>query len=261
MIFQLILLITALYLPIISQYLGVYIDMKSWTTKKGTQIYQTSGGRSNTFLISYNNNNILIDTGTKVSWHKLSKKLDDYISTNDSLTCLILTHVHFDHAGNSARIREKYNTKLIVHESEANFLASGINSATRGALPVTKFFYNLIGGEKLLRKIKFKSSDYDITVQDKYDLKKFGLDAYIIHTPGHSIGSVSIIIDNEIAVVGDTMFGVFKGSVFPPWALDSPLMINSWKKLLDTGCTIFLPGHGTGNSRKLLLDQYNKYKK
>lgn len=235
--------------------------MKEWIAKNCIKIYQILGGRSNSFLISSGNKYILIDTSTRNSWNKLSKRLDDFNFKKDSLVALILTHVHYDHADNSAIIKDKYKTKIIVHESEAGFLSKGLNSLTKGAIPITNFFYNLISGEKLITKIRFKPSDYDITVNEKYDLKKFGFNAYIIHTPGHSIGSISIIINNEIAIVGDAMFGIFKNSVFPPWALDAKLMIESWKKLLDTGCNIFLPAHGTGNSRELLQSQYDKYKK
>jgi glyoxylase-like metal-dependent hydrolase (beta-lactamase superfamily II) len=60
--------------------------------------------------------------------------------------------------------------------------------------------------------------------------------------------------------VGDAMFGVFWWSVFPPFADDVPIMIRSWGKLLNTGSKLFLPGHGTENSRELLEKQYNKYK-
>jgi len=69
-----------------------------------------------------------------------------------------------------------------------------------------------------------------------------------------------VIIDDEIAIVGDAMFGVFRGSVLPPFALDLGLMTESWKRLLDTGCSIFLPAHGTKRGREVLQRQYDKYR-
>jgi len=56
------------------------------------------------------------------------------------------------------------------------------------------------------------------------------------------------------------MFGVFKGSVYPPFTIDAKTMVMSWGKLLDTGCSVYLPAHGTADSRELLKNQYNKYK-
>jgi glyoxylase-like metal-dependent hydrolase (beta-lactamase superfamily II) len=45
-----------------------------------------------------------------------------------------------------------------------------------------------------------------------------GFDAYLLNTPGHSPGSLSVFVGHEIAVVGDAMFGVAPRSVFPPFA-------------------------------------------
>jgi glyoxylase-like metal-dependent hydrolase (beta-lactamase superfamily II) len=69
------------------------------------------------------------------------------------------------------------------------------------------------------------------------------------------------VIDNEAAIVGDAMFGVFSGSVFPPFADDTRSMVKSWKKLLDTGCGIYLPAHGWERRRDVLERQYEKYRK
>jgi glyoxylase-like metal-dependent hydrolase (beta-lactamase superfamily II) len=57
------------------------------------------------------------------------------------------------------------------------------------------------------------------------------------------------------------MFGVVKNAVFPPYADDVETMIKSWKKLLDTRCQLFLPGHGNEINRRLLEKEYEKYVK
>jgi hydroxyacylglutathione hydrolase len=100
----------------------------------------------------------------------------------------------------------------------------------------------------------------DILVKDSFGLNTFGFNAFVRHTPGHSSGSISVIIDNQIAIVGDAMFGVFKNSVFPPFADDIKQMVLSWGELLETGCTSFLPGHGTEKDRSILHRQFEKYK-
>ena len=95
-------------------------------------------------------------------------------------------------------------------------------------------------------------------VDSSFDLKELGLNATIIPTPGHSIGSMSVIIADEIAIVGDSMFGVFRGSVFPPYAIDVKQMIDSWGVLLATDCSVFLPAHGSARNRSLLQKDYDK---
>lgn len=136
----------------------------------------------------------------------------------------------------------------------------GENPSINGTNYITKFFTDLFATD-ILQRIKYSPAKYDYLINDNYNLELLGFKACIIHTPGHTVGSISIIINNEIAIVGDAMFGIFKESVYPPFADDPKLMIKSWGKLLDTGCSIFLPAHGTSNSRELLQRQYDKYKK
>jgi len=106
--------------------------------------------------------------------------------------------------------------------------------------------------------LKYDPCEPDLVIDSDYDLTEMGFNAYLTHTPGHTAGSVSLIVDDEIAVVGDTMFGVFSRSVFPPYADDKELMVKSWGKLLETKCSEFLPSHGTANSRSIVRKDYDK---
>ena len=65
-----------------------------------------------------------------------------------------------------------------------------------------------------------------------------------------------VIVDNEIALVGDAMIGKFPGSIFPPFADNVPVLVSSWGKLLRTGSLLFLPSHGTQNNRRLVEKCY-----
>ncbi|NJK93883.1 MAG: hypothetical protein HC905_02195 [Bacteroidales bacterium] len=99
-----------------------------------------------------------------------------------------------------------------------------------------------------------------ILVDSVLDLNVTGFKAQIISTPGHTKGCMSVIINDEIALVGDVMFGVFKGSVMPPFGNDVRQIVQSWEKLLETNCSVFLPSHGSANSRELVLREFNKRK-
>lgn len=232
-------------------------NMQKWTTINCT-IYQVLEGRSNSFLVNQENNYILVDTGRGNSWKELTAKLEELLGEN-KLSCLILTHTHFDHVENANRLKKKYNCKIIVHESEADYLKRGNAPLPKGANLVTGFIVDVLG-KKMQSRYKYESTNPDILVGEKLDLCLFGFNTHIIHTPGHSKGSMSIIIDDEIAIVGDTLFDVFGNSIFPPFAEDTETIIESWKKLLETNCKLFLPGHGKGISHELLEKQYTKHK-
>jgi glyoxylase-like metal-dependent hydrolase (beta-lactamase superfamily II) len=188
-------------------------------------------------------------------WKTLQKRLESL--KIEKINLLILTHSHFDHAANAAKIKEKYKAQVIIHQSEAQFLVSGDNILPTGTNLITRFMVRNFA--KQFRSFAlYQPCNFDYTVDDIYDLSNYGFNAYLIHTPGHTQGSISLIIDNEVALVGDTMFGVFWWTVFPPFASDQNQILNSWDRLLQTKCKIFIPSHGHANSRSLIQKDFNK---
>lgn len=199
--------------------------MKSWITADQQEIYRIKTLKSNAYIIKADNKFLLVDTGVKYSFRKLLKAMDTLGITDKNLIALILTHTHYDHVGNVHKIKEIYDTNIIVHEREGAFI------------------------EEVKKHI---------IITDTFDLRPLGFNGYILHTPGHTIGSISIILNNEYAIVGDTMFGVIKGSLLPPYAIDVEMLMESWKKLLDTGCRIFLTGHGLVNTYQCVKRTYER---
>lgn len=234
--------------------------MKSWITKKGTVIYRLLLGRSNCFLVKRDSKFLLIDTSWKHSRKKLYARLIHVGCNEENLVALILTHTHFDHTQNAANIKRRYAVPIIVHQSEAEFLRNGDNVLPAGSNRVTRFLIKRFG--KLASSFcKYEAITGDILVDEQLELRNLGFEAKVLHTPGHSTGSISVIVDNEIAITGDTMFGVYRDSVFPPFADDPKQLVESWGKLLETDCSIFLPAHGTERTRTLLAREYDKYRK
>jgi glyoxylase-like metal-dependent hydrolase (beta-lactamase superfamily II) len=229
--------------------------MKRWKTKSGYEIIRIVSGRSNVFLLTNGDKNILVDTSVSRLWNRLQQTLDNLGIQN--IDCLILTHAHFDHAANADRIKKRYNASVIIQENEAPCLSNGDTILPSGTNIFTRAIM-AIAGKRLFPVFKYEPCKYDVMVDSFLDLKSLGFNAYLMHTPGHTIGSMSLIVDNEVALVGDCMFGVFKWSVFPPFGEDSELMIQSWGKLLETNCSLFIPSHGTENSRLSVEKDYRK---
>jgi hydroxyacylglutathione hydrolase len=229
--------------------------MKTWRTSKGTMIYRLPGGRSHSFLIRTERHAFLVDTGRRIMQKILFKQIRK--AGAEKIDCLILTHTHFDHAGNAASLKERFGFRILVHQSEADFLKEGENPPVAGTVAPTRLLARLF---TLMEPwFRYRAVEPDILMDREFDLTPLGIDGHIIHTPGHTQGSVSVIVENEIAIVGDTLFGMFPGSVFPPFGQNLPRMIESWGRLAGTGCKLFLPAHGIERSLDLLCKQHRKY--
>lgn len=234
--------------------------MKIWNLSNGYKIFQVLKGRNNAYLIHTDCGNILIDTGIKNNKFSLHRNLGLTDIINQKIDFLILTHSHFDHCGNAAHLKNFFNCKIIQSRKEA------IN-ARNGYLPISKginIFTNLLTVlANRIGKIAygFHAFDADILTDDYLNLKEYGFDIEIISTPGHTSGSISVIVNHEIAFVGDTMMKVLHNTIIPPFVDDRDLLIKSWGRLLQTECQIFLPGHSSEINRELLIMDYEKYTK
>ena len=218
-------------------------------TVSGTEIRLLVGGRSNVFMVSNTQIKILVDTGPAFSGKQLLNTLEKL--EIKSIDYLLLTHTHFDHAANAYKLKDKFGLKIVVHETEAGYLLSGDSPLPAGTNAFTSWLVDNFGGWTN-KRVRYPSCKADIIIKKDSEFSFTGIDAKIIHTPGHSAGSMCVIIDNEIALAGDSLIGVFPGNCFPPFADDVTELMRSWEKLLSTDCSLFLPSHGNARTRRML---------
>jgi glyoxylase-like metal-dependent hydrolase (beta-lactamase superfamily II) len=228
--------------------------MKSNFYSNDITIYKFKLGTGNSFLIKTSNNNLLIDTGSKWFRKKLVRNIKKVLGCS-KIDFLILTHTHFDHCQNAAFIRREFGGKIVVGKNEEMFTKLGYSPIPKGSNVFTKVL-SKIGGRIGRKWFGYEPFECDVYVDDDLQLAK---NIVVSPTPGHSKGSISVIIDGNVGVVGDNLFGVFPNNVFPPFVDDPVEMIRTWEKLVKTGCELFLPGHGGSISISLLIKQLKKY--
>lgn len=209
---------------------------------KQAGIFPISVGRANAYLLAGAQGGVLVDTGTKGNEHTVLKALAAFGMAPGNVLLIILTHTHYDHCGSLKALKDLTGAKTLVHENEAARLRKGYGGFPKGTTALTRLISWL--GRTVGRRIGgYDPVSPDITVHDRFELDPYGLKGHVLATPGHTAGSISIVLGDD-AVVGDTAFNIFKKSLYPPFADDPEELLMSWKKLCDTGCDRFYPGHG-----------------
>jgi hydroxyacylglutathione hydrolase len=214
-------------------------------------------GHSNSYLIVSGGRGVLVDAGYKGKIRNLQTALRKNNLMFPDIILIILTHTHYDHVGCLAEIKKRSGANVLVHESEKEYLEKGMTPFPGGTMLFSKIISG-IGNTLMTSKSKYQPVDPEIAIGGEYDLGKFIPDAKVIPTPGHTAGSISLVIGNEVAFVGDTLFNVMPGTVFPPFANNVPELLESWERLIASDCRIFYPGHGKSISLQKLKDSYLK---
>jgi hydroxyacylglutathione hydrolase len=140
-------------------------------------------------------------------------------------TYILLTHGHFDHIGAVAQLAERYGAKVAIHEAEAHALTNGRSSLA-----------DLAG----VQQKKGKAADR--LLQDGDVVDTAGMRIEVLHTPGHSKGSVCYLIGDSM-FSGDTLFKATIGRTDLPGS-DQGEMAKSLSKIraLKKDYRVF-PGH------------------
>lgn len=216
-------------------------------------------GYSNSILLINGENSVLVDTGTKNQGELLLQKIIDCGLNPGDIKLIILTHTHFDHTANTQFLKEKTGAQVVVHESEKESLSNGFTKIPKGTLPFTKVTSWL--GRNLVPFIgKYKAVKPDIVVKSMLDLTPWNINGFVLHTPGHTDGSISVILGKE-ALVGDTFFNRGYNIIFPPFADSPETLLKTWQMLFDLGIKEIYPGHGPKFRTEKAFPDFEKWKK
>ena len=215
----------------------------------------------NVYIVGNEETGILIDTGSHGKMALFTKALKSIGKTPEWIKYIVITHTHYDHVANLAEIKALTGAQVIIQKDEAKYIESGHTILPEGINGLGKI------GVWFASKFSQKKTEIspvipDIRVINKLDMHFTGLNIDLLHTPGHSDGSLSVIWNDSIVFCGDVAFVVLGTDPWPEVGEDPQLILNSWKILLNTGCKTFYPGHGrkitAKRLRKSLLKRINK---
>lgn len=183
---------------------------------------------------------VLVDTGFPGMADILLNELKKRDIFMQDISLIVLTHGHPDHAGSAATLQKRLQVPVAIHRLEVEWMRSGQTHLPR---PIRPFGYVV----KAITKPTIDPFEPDIVFEDGMDLTQYGVEGQIIHTPGHSPGSISILHPDGNCIAGDVLAGSLWRSdspLYPFLAEDVPLLHHSIAKLLQLPIQKVYFGHG-----------------
>lgn len=168
----------------------------------------------------------LIDCGSMVGYPALKRSLRNFGYEPKDIKRVVATHGHWDHVSGLAALREESDALLYLHEADCHAVETGDPDRTAA------FLYNT----------PFPPLHVNGFLEDGETLRINDVNLTVIHTPGHSPGSVCFwteIGGVKLLIGGDTIWGGYSprlGSDLEQWA-------RSLDRLLELEFDVMTFGH------------------
>ena len=190
---------------------------------------------TNSYIISNDNKEcIIVDPGLNY------KEASNYIKSKYNPVAIFITHSHIDHIDG---IQYFMDLPIYIHKLDEE-----------GLYDTDIALYPMLG-----RVCPFSKGDLNIhIVNDLDEINLIGYNFKVLHTPGHTRGSVCYSYNNKL-LSGDTLFeGSIGRTDFPTGSYSQ--IIKSLNRIINTypNDTDVYPGHGNKTTIRREKD-YNPY--
>jgi glyoxylase-like metal-dependent hydrolase (beta-lactamase superfamily II) len=188
----------------------------------GITIVNVGYRSTNYWVVSAGTSRLLIDLGWPGSMGTMQGNLRRMGIPSKEIRYALATHYHIDHGGLAQELKNAGVPLLVVDVQVA-----AIPLMARWTKPTDRY-------------VDIRTDDNVVVSPEESRgvLGSIGIRGEIIHTPGHSDDSVSVLLDDGSVFTGDL--------TAPAVATDeqSSLVMASWRRLSERGATRVHPGHG-----------------
>jgi glyoxylase-like metal-dependent hydrolase (beta-lactamase superfamily II) len=168
---------------------------------------------------------VLIDAGAGKSVSALTENIDALGLGHRGIAAVIATHCHFDHIGGIPELKKRTGCQVIAHALDAQAIESG------DPLKTAADWYNA----------DFPPTPVDYQLQESREVLKFKKGEILcLHTPGHTPGSIAVILDGggQRVLFGQDIHGPFAesfGSSLPAWRKSMEILLGLKADILCEG--------------------------
>jgi len=196
-------------------------------------IHRVEGVNGSVYLFEDADRLTLIDTGLPGSNEKIAQAILELGRQPADISTIIITHLHIDHVGSLKQMQELTGAKVAVHDLDADYVA-GKRIAPKPKNLLLKTVTSGVNAEPVEVGIRLKENDAVGRLT-------------IVHTPGHSEGSISLYdAERKVMFVGDAVKFKDGKITVPPeqFTLDPCAAEDSIRKIAAFDFDVMLSGHG-----------------
>jgi hydroxyacylglutathione hydrolase len=209
------------------------------TFDQKNQIHTLVLRMSNAYLIEIDHRALLIDTGMPGETRSIMNQVEK-LNINE-LSWIFLTHAHYDHVGSATEIRHLTGAKTLIQECDVGALIKGKTELgdVRGRGRLSAWVLPIV--EALL---PVEPLEPDAVFADSYMIPDMNIKIQAFHTPGHTLGSSSLLVDDRLLFVGDLVSTNGKPHTQRYYAQDWAALEQSIMFIQGLKPTLTYPGHG-----------------
>ena len=185
---------------------------------------------------------VLIDSGAGIHLDRLVRNIERAGFDPGKVSTIILTHCHFDHMGGGFRFREQFDSRLVMHALDAELVEAGDQRLTAA------FCFN----------VYLEPFFVDLKVYgEEEQLEIGGNKLTLLHTPGHTPGSISVHLNidgKKVLFAQDIGAPLLKEFDCNPYA-----WVESVEKLYALNADMLCDGHSGAYEPENVVKEYLRY--